>query len=82
MSFTVNVYSCSICGIQKFSLNKYLRHIELMHQHSANFTVSCRLEGCIARYKRVQYLRTHMSNKHADIYEREMNGNHTEIDIR
>ncbi len=52
----------------KFSLEKYLTHLEFVHQGHANFSISCGLYGCPHTYTIIKSLRTHMRIKHADIY--------------
>ncbi len=65
MSFSC--FRCQFCGIQTFSLHKYLTHLQFVYKHFADFIVSCDLNGCIATYKTVKCLRQHMRRKHPNL---------------
>ncbi len=65
---SLGIFKCPICYAQKNSVEKYLTHIEFVHQCQANFSVSCSLNGCPRTYSSVKCLRQHMRLKHAEIY--------------
>ncbi len=64
----LNFFKCPICGIQKYMLDKYLKHLQFAHQNHNGFRVACRLNGCPKTYTSVKSLREHMRKKHTEIY--------------
>ena len=71
---------CSICSLQRSSINKYLRHLECVHECQANFSVTCNLNGCPRTYRSVKSLRQHMRDKHSAIYHGQINNGAGAVD--
>ncbi|XP_065652099.1 uncharacterized protein LOC136079743 isoform X1 [Hydra vulgaris] len=61
-------FTCSTCGVCKYSMQKYLEHMHIMHEHTAGYVVVYNIDGCTASYKSVKCLREHMRNKHSSTY--------------
>ncbi|XP_065650284.1 uncharacterized protein LOC136078439 [Hydra vulgaris] len=61
-------FTCSTCGVCKYSMQKYLEHMHIMHKHTAGYVVICNTDGCPASYKSVKCLREHMQNKHSSTF--------------
>ncbi|XP_065666537.1 uncharacterized protein LOC136087522 [Hydra vulgaris] len=61
-------FTCCTCGAQKNSLNKYLQHLYIMHEHTVGFLQMCNIDGCPAKYPSVKSLRQHMRRKHSFFY--------------
>ena len=61
-------FTCCICGVQKYSVQKYLKHLYIMHEHTPGFSPVCNIDGCPAKYKSVKCLRHHMRKKHSFIF--------------
>jgi hypothetical protein len=60
----MKMYKCPFCPVRKFTIQKYLQHLQLSHQHQPNFTVTCGLDGCNAKFLLVDSWRKHISRKH------------------
>ena len=58
------MYTCCYCPVVKYSLKKYLSHLELYHQPCADFRVTCLAEHCVRTYKTVACLKSHLYQKH------------------
>ena len=65
---SADIFKCPCCGIQKFTLEKYITHLEFVHQGHANFSVVCSLYSCPRTYTTIKCHREHMRIKHAVIY--------------
>nr|XP_047136610.1 uncharacterized protein LOC105844675 [Hydra vulgaris] len=61
-------FTCSTCGIHKYSMQKYLDHLHIMHEHTAGYLAVCNIDGCPASYKSIKCLRQHIRIKHTTIY--------------
>lgn len=60
----MKIYKCSFCDVVKFQLTKFLTHLQVQHNHQADFSVTCDIEGCFRRYKTVASYRNHIYRKH------------------
>ena len=71
------VYRCNFCKVVKFSIKKYLSHLELCHQHSPDFIINCGLDNCRKNYKSVASLRNHYYRCHKELIINQSQGNQT-----
>ena len=66
-------FTCKLCRrpFQRhfFAIRRLCRHIEIAHQHEANFTVSCNIDGCPLQYQKVDSYKKHISRHHANIWQ-------------
>ncbi len=58
------VYSCVYCQYQTNKLNKYLSHLEYVHQTERGFSVTCGIGGCQKKYSIVESLSRHIRRNH------------------
>ena len=58
------MFHCQFCHVKKFSRVKFWSHLEHLHQHQADFVVSCDIPDCVKNYTSVPALRTHFHRKH------------------
>src|SRR6218665_2558380 len=56
---------CPICGVVKNDFKKLLFHLKLLHEHTANFSVTCHV--CSSLFTRVDSYRRHVYRKHDSI---------------
>ena len=59
-----NYHQCPNCHVKTFSYAKFLQHLQLYHEHEANFKVSCGFNGCPRQYCKINSLRKHVRHKH------------------
>ncbi len=45
---------------------KLIQHIELIHAHEANFTITCGLNDCQSTFTKYESFRRHVYRKHTD----------------
>ncbi|XP_048100473.1 uncharacterized protein LOC125295253 [Alosa alosa] len=57
-------FRCGFCRVVKFTIQKYLSHLLLTHQHQPNCSASCVVEQCRKKYKSVGSLRIHIYRNH------------------
>ena len=57
-------FQCEFCSVVKYSLKKYLTHLELLHEHTSDFKSVCCF--CKKQYKTVYSLRNHYYTKHVE----------------
>ena len=58
------LFKCAYCNVVKFTTKKYLTHLELSHQHQANFVVGCAQDQCQKQFRTVHALRRHLYRCH------------------
>lgn len=59
-------YKCTKCGRTTFTLRKLLQHVGLIHNHEANFSITCGLNGCVSSFKKYESFRRHVYRKHQE----------------
>lgn len=57
-------FRCGFCSVVKFTIPKYLSHLQLTHQHQPDFQAQCVVEACRKTYKSVGALRIHLYRHH------------------
>ena len=62
------LYTCNYCFVKKYTLHKYLCHMEQCHQHEANFNILCGFNGCPKSYGTVKCLRQHLRRSHNEYF--------------
>ena len=62
MSASNLTFRCPFCNVVKVELPKFLYHLKLLHEHSANFSVSCHVCGKL--FHVVESLRKLFKRKH------------------
>ncbi|XP_049341205.1 uncharacterized protein LOC111192620 isoform X1 [Astyanax mexicanus] len=62
------MYYCPSCSVKKYSLSKYLRHLQYFHENEPNFSVRCGLDnGCPNVYKKISSFKVHIFRKHKSV---------------
>lgn len=67
VTLQMKIYKCSFCDVVKFQLTKFLTHLQVQHNHQADFRFTCDIEGCFRRYKTVASYRNHIYRKHRQV---------------
>ena len=57
-------FHCPFCPIIKYSINKYLSHLEHNHEHEAGFQVFCGVDNCPNVYQIVKSFKQHLRRRH------------------
>lgn len=57
-------YTCSFCGLTKFSFFRYTKHLRKYHEQEPNFVVACNIQACKNTFNSVQALIRHISKRH------------------
>ena len=60
-------FKCPYCTVNKFSVGKFIRHLQLAHQQNPNFSIRCGLHHCPSQFRLVESWRRHIYRKHRDI---------------
>lgn len=59
-------YKCTKCSRATFTLIKLIQHVDLVHAHEPNFTITCGLNNCKSTFKVYESFRRHVYRKHSE----------------
>lgn len=71
------VLKCTICQVPKFSLEKLLLHIYIIHSQADSFLVTCNVNGCPSQFSKFESFRKHVRRKHGSLFHNGLNLPHS-----